>query len=117
MLADVRFEMIEGGVVARLTGEIDMSNADEIGSAVRHMMSNQALGLVMDLSDVDYFDSAGIHLIYDLRESLRVRGQQLRLVVPEQSAARDTLSLAGVLGALHVDTTVEAASEAVANPG
>lgn len=111
MLADVRFETVGEVLIVRIAGEVDMSNAGEIGSAVRQMMSNQALGLVVDLGSVDYFDSAGIHLIYDLREKLRVRGQQLRLVVPEHSATRDTLTLAGVLQALEVDLTLEAAME------
>jgi anti-sigma B factor antagonist len=109
MLADVRFENADDLLIARIAGEVDMSNADEIGSALKQMMSNQAIGLVVDLSNVDYFDSAGIHLVYDLRESLRVRGQQLRLVVPDHSATRDALSLAGVLQALEVDPTVEQA--------
>jgi anti-anti-sigma factor len=117
MLADVRFESVDEGVVVRIAGEVDMSNADEIGHAVRQMMGNHALGLVLDLGDVDYFDSAGIHLIYDLRENLRMRGQQLRLVVPERAAARDALSLAGVLQSLDVDATVEQATEALRGRG
>jgi anti-sigma B factor antagonist len=113
MLGDVRFEPFPEGVVARLTGEIDMSNADELGAALKQMVSNQALGLVLDLSDVDYFDSAGIHLIYDLRESLSMRGQQLRLVVPHDSAAHDSLRLAAVLQTLDVDRSVDDAIAAV----
>ena len=109
MLADVRFEPFADGVVARLAGEIDMSNADEIGKAVKHMMGNEALGLVLDLGEVDYFDSAGIQMIYDLRENLRMRGQQLRLVVPEVCAAHDALRLAAVLQSLDVEATVETA--------
>ena len=50
-----------------------MSNADKIENGVRQVMTNDALGLVLDLSEVDYFDSAGIHLIYGLREHLRAR--------------------------------------------
>ena len=114
MLADIRFEPFSGGVIAAISGEIDISNADKIESALRQVVTNDALGLVLDLSEVDYFDSAGIHLVYGLREDLRVRGQQMRLVVPERSSARDTLSLAGVLNALEVDPDVATATDAVA---
>ena len=117
MLADVRFESLDEVVLARVTGEVDMSNADQIGGAVRQMMSNQVLGLVVDLTEVDYFDSAGIHMLYDLREALRVRGQHLRLVVPEQSAARDALTLAGVINALDVDATADEATGALRDRG
>jgi anti-sigma B factor antagonist len=113
MLADVRFEPFGAGLIAHIRGEVDMSNADEIGNALRQMLTNDQLGLVLDLSDVDYFDSAGIHLIYELRESLRVRGQQLRLVVPERSNAVDALMLAGVLQSLDVDRSVQEATGAV----
>jgi anti-anti-sigma factor len=114
MLADVRFEPFSAGIIASISGEVDMSNADKIESALRQVVTNDALGLVLDLSEVDYFDSAGIHLVYGLREDLRVRGQQLRLVVPERSPVRDTLTLAGVVNALDVSTDVESATAAVA---
>lgn len=113
MLADVRFEDFEDGVVAKLSGEVDMSNADEIGKAIKQALTNQAMGLVLDLRDVDYFDSAGIHLIYDLREALRVRGQQIGLVVPEESPAYDALELAAVVRVLEISPTVEDAKSVV----
>jgi len=117
MLADVRFESLDDGMLARIAGEVDMSNADDLGKALTQMMSNEALGLVLDLSDVDYFDSAGIHMLYDVRESLRVRGQKLWLVVPDRSMTRDALRLAAVLQTLDVATSVEDATAALARAG
>jgi len=116
MLADLRFEHAESVVVARLAGDVDMSNAGEVGTALDRTLTNDKLGLVLDLTEVDYFDSAGIHLIFDLRERLRVRGLKLRLVVPEGSSARASLQLAGVLRTIDVDETLEAALGAVAQP-
>jgi anti-anti-sigma factor len=109
MLADLRFEHAGSVVVARLAGDIDMSNAGDVGAALDRTLTNDKLALVIDLADVDYFDSAGIHLIFDLRERLRVRGLELRLVVPERSSARASLQLAGVLRVIDVDETLEAA--------
>jgi hypothetical protein len=43
-----------------------------------------------------------IQLVYRLREQLQVRGQVLRLVIPDQSAAADALSLAGVRAHLEI---------------
>lgn len=116
MLADVRFTPFPHGLVARFAGEVDMSNADEIAQAIKQMVTNDVMGLVLDLSEVEYFDSAGIHLVYDLRESLRVRGQRLRLVVPESSGAHDALRLAAVLHTLDVSPTVDDAVAAVSGP-
>ena len=117
MLADVRFEAFDGGIIASVSGEVDMSNADEIGNALKQMLTNEALGLVLDLSQVDYFDSAGIHMIYDMRESLSMRGQKLQLVIPESTAPYDALRLAAVLQSLDVTTTVGEATAAIAVAG
>jgi len=95
-IADLSIETRGPVVVAHLRGEVDMSNAwqlrDELNAATR----NDAVGLVLDLSQVEYLDSAGIHLIHRLRGALRTRGQQLRLVIPPVSPVNDTLRLAGL---------------------
>ena len=110
-LADVQFSDHERVVVARLTGEIDLSNADSIERAIAEATPNHVLALVLDVSALDYLDSAGIHLIYKLREKLRARGQTLRLVIPPESPANDALRLAGV--SRNVDTA-ETLAEAMA---
>jgi anti-sigma B factor antagonist len=98
-------------VIARLTGEIDLSNAVSIEMAIVESTPNHAVALILDVSAVDYFDSAGIHLVYKLREKLRARGQTLRLVIPADSPASDALRLAGVS---HNVETAEAVEPALA---
>jgi anti-anti-sigma factor len=116
MLADLRFEHSGTVVVAHLAGDVDMSNAGDVAGALRRAISNDKLALVIDLTELSYFDSAGIHLVFDLRERLRVRGLALRLVVPPESPARGTLELAGVLRTVDADETLAAALEAVGAP-
>jgi anti-anti-sigma factor len=108
-LADVRLTDEGRVVVARLTGELDLSNTASIGGALAESVPNSALALILDLTDVEYLDSAGIHLIYDLREKLRARGQSLYLVIPTDSPANDALRLAGVSGQVATAETVQAA--------
>jgi anti-anti-sigma factor len=109
-LADVQFSDWRGAVIARVTGEIDVTNAESLGGAVAEAIPNQMHALVLDLTEVLYIDSAGIRLIYQLGERLRARGQALRLVAPHASASHDALRLAGV--ATHVDT-IETVEEAL----
>lgn len=104
-LADIELRAHDDVIVARVTGEIDMSNAGELRGAITEATPNGSRGVVLDLSRVDYIDSSGIHLLYRLSESLRNRGQTLRVVVPSGSPADDTLRLAGV--ARHVDVVQE----------
>ncbi len=108
-LADIQFSDRERVVIARLTGEIDLSNADGIERAIAEATPNHALALILDVSALDYLDSAGIHLIYKLREKLRARGQRLRLVIPADSPANDALRLAGVSRNVDTAESVDAA--------
>jgi anti-anti-sigma factor len=107
--ADVSFDTIGPVVVARLEGEIDMSNANELGAAITSRVPSDALAVVLDLGAVDYIDSAGIHVVYELRESLKRRGQEIRLVVPSESPIATTLQYADVPRAVGAADTVQAA--------
>lgn len=105
----MQLRLDEGLLTVRLSGEIDSSNSAELRTAITEATPNDAYGVVLDLTPVDYLDSAGIHLLYRLRESLRARGQGLRVVVPSGSVVTDALRLAGVQGSIELDDTVEAA--------
>lgn len=112
-LADLEFEVADRVVIAHVDGEIDMSNADELGNAFSLRLTNDALGLVVDLRQVDYLDSAGIHLIYALRERLDTRGQQLRLVVAQDAPICEALRIAAVPRTVAAFETVDAARQSI----
>jgi anti-anti-sigma factor len=94
-LADVKLRVDGDVLVACLTGDIDMSNAEDLGAALLDATTNDLIGAVLDFSELDYLDSAGVQLIYRLRERLRARGQELRLALPADSPVGDALRLAG----------------------
>jgi anti-sigma B factor antagonist len=104
-LADLQLSLRDLAVIARVTGEIDISNAGELREAITDYTPNDSLGVVLDLTAVDYVDSAGIHMLYRLGESLRQRGLALRIVIPPESAASDALRLAGIKR--HADAVAE----------
>jgi anti-sigma B factor antagonist len=83
-------------VVARVIGEIDLSNADQLEHEISRALSNRSLALVLDLTECGYLDSAGIRLLFGLSERLSRRGQDLRLVVPEAAAIERVLGLTNV---------------------
>src|ERR671924_936999 len=93
--ADVQITFAPNALIARITGEVDMSNAEEMGATVIGATPTEAEGVVLDLTDVDYMDSAGIYVIYGMRASLQARGQALILVIPERSPVHDALRLSG----------------------
>lgn len=96
-------------LIATVSGEIDSANADGIRAALTEAVTNHSLALILDLSAVDYLDSAGIELLYRLREDLRSRGQDLHVVIPSGSPASSAVRLAGVAEHLEVEQTLEEA--------
>jgi anti-anti-sigma factor len=111
-LADVHFERSEAVVIARVQGEIDMSNAEHLGTAFNEVPP-EAHALILDLRDVGYLDSAGLRMIYKLRNRLDHRGQQLRLVVAPRAGISEALRIAGVAQAIGSFETVDAALESL----
>ena len=96
-------------VVARLRGEIDLANAKPIGSLVAGAVTNDATGVVLDLTDTTYLDSSGVHLVFDLNERLVARQQRLVLTIPAESRIRRVLELVNVESVVPVVTEVEEA--------
>ena len=112
-LADLDTRLAEGVLLARVRGEIDRSNAAEIGSAVAGRISNDALGLVLDLTDVEYLDSAALHTIFDLRTRLKDRGQQLRLVVPHGATIAQAVEIMDIPRTIGVSGSADEAVESI----
>jgi anti-sigma B factor antagonist len=108
-LADITFETVDGVLVARVEGEVDMSNASELGAAITGRIPSDARGLVLDLGAVDYVDSAGIHVFFELRERLTRRGQQLRVALTPDAPVATALLYAGVQRTLGAAATVREA--------
>lgn len=112
--ADIAVEQQGAAVIARLTGEVDMTNAAHVGDELTRSVPNEAVMLVIDLSGTRYLDSAAIELLFDLARKLGRRRQQLRLVLPEDSPLRRVLLLTDVESAAGMHETVE---EALAGAG
>ena len=95
-LAQVVIQDHDGVPVAVISGEVDISNVDDI---TRQLIAlpNFAPGLVVDLRLVAYMDSTGISLLHDLAARLRERSQQLIVVCPPGSPPRRVLELTGLI--------------------
>ena len=104
-IADVRFTSAGQVPVAHVFGEIDLSNAGLIRRAIELGSTNQELGLIVDLSEVRFLDSSGIHMLFDLSRRCAERQQSFAIVVPPDSRVRRSLDLGGVLASLRVLTS------------
>ena len=107
--AEIVLERRDGSVVARLTGEVDMSNASYVRDQLLESMPNEAIVLVLDISGTRYLDSAAIEVVFDVSRRLARRRQELRLVMPPDSPLRRVIQLTEVHTAAPVFESLDEA--------
>jgi anti-anti-sigma factor len=113
-LSEIEFEERGGVLVAQIRGEVDGSNAVELGKALGQALPSSARGMVLDLSAVEYLDSAGIELLFDLARRLGDRRQRLRLAVPSRSPVRRVLEICDIDSVAPMADTADGAAGAIA---
>ena len=101
----------EGLVVARIRGDLDLSNLYAVHTALLEMLPNEAIGLVVDLGGVTFLDSSGVEALFRLQASLEVRQQRLAVAIPAGATIRRALELSGAPGEIAICGSV---GEAVA---
>ena len=94
--------------VARLAGELDLSNATTVEEQVSRGLG-EVTAVAVDLAGLSYLDSAGLALLSRLATRIAGPGGTLRLVVPPDALVRRALQISGLAEAIPVDETVEAA--------
>ena len=92
---DLRVDRSGTRTVARLAGEIDLSNAAMLRRAITDAVPNRDVELVVDLSRVRYLDSAGIAMLFDLARRLGEHNQRLTMVVPSTALILRSLEASG----------------------
>ena len=111
-LASVSVERHGDVAVARLAGELDLSNATTIEDQVTGGLGG-ITSVAVDLAGLSYLDSAGLALLSRLAARIAGPGGALRLVVPPGAVVRRALWISGLTEAIPVDETVEAALAAL----
>ena len=76
------------------TGEIDLSTVDELRSAVTGA-ADDVEKLLLDLTDVEFIDSAGLGGLLELRSTLRSRSVTLEISAGE-GPVRQAMEITGL---------------------
>jgi anti-anti-sigma factor len=106
----VSFAAVGDAELVRLSGEIDLGNAGQLGRAIVRRVS-RAGKVIVDLTRVEFLDSAGVGLLDALAGDLTARGTGTRLVVGERGPARTTLRLCAFRAELLTADLDRAAAE------
>jgi anti-anti-sigma factor len=117
-LVGVDIEHRDGGaiVVARLTGELDIAVAESVGSRIAEAVPSSAVGVIVDMSGLDFMDSSGISMLFGLARQVSRHRQALHIVAPEGRPVARVLEIVEFGRAAPVHTEVAAAVEAIATP-
>lgn len=103
-------EYEDGRVVIRLSGEIDLSNAERLETQISHAIAN-VREVVIDLTTIDFIDSRGLRLLKRASTAAAERNATLAVVAPPNSIARSVLDMTGMSDELAVRDSLQIAEE------
>jgi anti-anti-sigma factor len=93
----------EGSVVLSVTGEIDLSTADELQTALDSALeAADTTEVVVDLSEVGFLDSAGLRVLVSGQRAAEERELGFR-VSGAQPRVRKVIAITGLTGTLGLD--------------
>jgi stage II sporulation protein AA (anti-sigma F factor antagonist) len=116
-LAELRVSAEDAIRTVTVLGEVDISNVGDLEEQVLDL-PNDSLGVVLDLGEATFIDSATIRMLFAVRKRLTLRRQRLVLVSPPGSPVRRVLDLVGYPLEEHtVQPSVEGARTALQVPG
>src|SRR5688572_32532832 len=82
--------------MAMVEGEIDLSNAPELLVELSAAVPNGARGLLLDLTGLEFLDSSGVHMLYNVADRLSTRQQRFAVVIEPDAPPRRAIELSGV---------------------
>jgi anti-sigma B factor antagonist len=110
MILEAELERVDSiTAVFRLTGRMTLGmRLREVESKISDVADNGIERLILDLSGIEFLDSAGLGVLMILYGNMKVRGGQLRLVAPG-ARVLDVLKMTHTDSILPIDTNLEAA--------
>lgn len=116
MGAPLEVETHDDIVLVRTSGDLDLATADLLRDGCLAAVSNDCIGLILDLSASEYLDSAGIRALFAVAERLGPRRQRLALVVPPDAHMRRVLAIVDIESSASLHDTTDAAFELLRAP-
>ncbi|MFE2327479.1 STAS domain-containing protein [Streptomyces sp. NPDC059385] len=86
-------------VPARVRGQIDTGNVNNVRRDLTMALASSSAGLDIDMSAVTFCDSSGLHVLLDLNPTALETGKSLMVTTPSRPVDR-LLRLTGADGAL-----------------
>ena len=103
-------------VVARLTGELDISVAERTGQKIADAVPSSARGVVVDTTGLEFMDSSGVSMLFGLARRVGSHRQELRVVAPAGRPVARVLQIVEFDRAAPVHADVDSALGEMATP-
>lgn len=100
----------ESGPLIVLAGAVDITTAAELTELVTGQLSQETLHLTIDVSGLDFADTAAIRVFLLAARTLRQRGGDLVLLRPQRALAR-VLEILGAGEAITIRNGTETTPE------
>jgi anti-sigma B factor antagonist len=95
--------------VLSVHGEIDLDSAPVLRKFLLPVLEHQTGPVVVDLSEVAFMDSTGLHVLVDTLRRLEPQNRRLAIVCREGGQVHRLLAVVGLLDALTVHRSRESA--------
>jgi anti-anti-sigma factor len=95
--------------VVQCSGELDIVRAPTLRTELMAAVDNRHAGLVVDLSDVSYIDSAGVNVLFEVADGLRQHQLGLAVVIPTGSLVERVVTLVDLGSVAPIERDLEAA--------
>ena len=89
-----------------VAGEIDLVNATAVEQRITEAITNQLRAVTLDLTALEYIDSAGLRVLFQLASRLETLQIAIELVVAPRSSVRRLVDLSGLATAMPVRSAV-----------
>jgi anti-anti-sigma factor len=100
--ANVELDHRDSVGIARLTGDVDITQASMLRKELLGAIRNDDRGLVIDLTDARYVDSVGVSLLFELAERLTGRQIRFAVVVPPEGLVERVLTIVDLASVAEV---------------
>ena len=100
--------------VFAVEGDVDIARAPVLREELRRSIDNRDRGLVVDLSETTYLDSAGVNVLFEVAEDLSDRQLAFAIVVPEGGLVERVVELVDLASVAALHRSVGEATSALA---
>ena len=109
----LQFNELEDGIrLIKLIGALDLSGRYSIEIEFVRQCAGEAVRVLVDLSEVNYISSIGVHMLITSASSVARQGGKLALLSPQRGVL-EVLELTGVLQLIPIYSDLDSAKAAV----